>query len=366
MKNIKIILSAAVLLAFTVSCSIPDGIDQDTTVSATATSNLSKIFDISSDNSGNVKITPTGIAVSSYTVKFGHGTGSSASALVIPGQSATHSYPEGSYTVSILSADGTGKQTTNTYPLVMTYVAPTNVVPTLTQSGLNLKVKATALYAASYLVYFGDVANEVGTPLANDAEITHNYTTVGNYDVKVVALSGGAAKTQVMKTITVTIPFGLPIDFENANVNYFFGTFGGGQAFATVANPSATGSNTSAKVGKFTRGYEGWSGTYSPLDIKIDFAVGKKIKALIYNPNPAQIGLKINVELEGAGTPANGVAVSKMAITKSGVWEEIEFDFSGISGIPTDAKFNQVILRFNDTFDGAGGVFYIDNIRLTN
>jgi hypothetical protein len=63
----------------------------------------------------------------------------------------------------------------------------------------------------------------------------------------------------------VTDPFGLPLDFENAFVNYFFGTFGGGQGFATVANPSATGLNTSAKVGKFTRGYEGWSGTYSPM-----------------------------------------------------------------------------------------------------
>ena len=368
MKNIKLILGFVVLQAFTISCSIPDGIDQDTTVTTTASSNLAKIFDITSDNSGNVTITPTGTSVINYTVKFGHGTGTNASAVVVPGKSVTHSYPEGSYTVSIIATDAAGKQTTNTYPLTVTYVAPTNLVPTLTQSGLNLKVKATALYAASYLVYFGDVANEVGTPLAKDAEISHVYATTGDYNVKVVALSGGAAKTEVTKAITVTVPFGFPIDFENASVNYFFGTFGGGQAFATVANPSATGLNLSAKVGKFTKGYDGWSGTYSPLDLPIDFSLGKKIKVLIYNPDAAQIGLKINMELEFAtgGTPANGVAVLKMPITTSGAWEEIIFDYSSISGIPDGTKFNQLVLRFNDTFNGAGGVFYIDNLRLTN
>lgn len=369
MKNIKLICSFVLLLAVTISCSIPDGIDQNTMVTTTASSKLAKIFDITSDNSGNVKITPTGEGVISYTIKFGHGTGTSAQAVVSPGESITHSYPEGSYTVAIVSTDAVGKQITNSYPLVVTYVTPTNLIATLTQSGLNLKVKATAIYAASYLVYFGDVANEVGTPLAKDVEIAHNYAAIGNYNVKVVALSGGAATAQVIKPITVTVPFGLTIDFENVNVNYFFGTFGGGQAFATVANPNAAGLNLSAKVGKFTRGWEAWSGTYSPLDLPIDFAVGKKIKALIYNPNPALIGAKVNVELEGAGNPLNGVAVLKMPVTKSGVWEEIEFDFSGISGIPAGAKFTQLVLRFNDGADGAagiGGVFYIDNIRLTN
>ncbi|HUP13248.1 MAG TPA: hypothetical protein VM187_13570, partial [Niastella sp.] len=321
-----------------------------------------KIFDISNDNSGNVKITPLGEGASSYTVKFGNGTGTAAQAEVKPGFSVTHAYPEGSYTVTIVAKDLAGDETTTTYPLQVTYRAPENLIVSFSD---ETKVKASALYAKSFLVYYGDVANEVGTPLAIGQELpAHTYpATGGPFTLKVEALSGGAAKTTYSKTL-----FGLPIDFENANVEYFFGTFGNNQQFATVANPNPSGLNTSAKVGKFTRGAESWSGTYSPLNIPISFANGKKIKVLAYNPDPVNIGKKLNVELEWVigGTPANGVAVLKVPFTTSGAWEELVFDFSTISAIPATAKFTQLVLRFNDATDGAGGVIYVDNFRQTN
>lgn len=370
MKKITFIYSFAFLLLFAVvSCTEKDGIDQDLSFLTTATSgNVNKIFDISIDNSGKVRITPTGEGIASFLVNFGHGTGTSGSATVVTGGNTTHAYPEGSYTVTITANDLAGKQTTTTYPLAVTYRAPENVAVTLTQSVHNLKVKAKADYAASFLVYFGDVANETGTALAAGAEISHDYATSGNYSVKVTALSGGAAKTDKIVPITVTDPFGFPIDFDNAFISYFFGTFGGGQGFAKVANPSATGINTSALVGKFTRGYEGWSGTYSPLDVPINFASGKKIKVFVYNPDPAMVGKKLNVELEAAvgGSPSNGVGVLKVALTKSGAWEELVFDFSTIPAIPATAQFKQLVLRFNDSSDGAGAIIYVDNFRLTN
>ncbi len=370
MKKITIIYSFAFLLLVTAaSCKLKDGIDQDLSFLKTAVSGtLSKIFDISTDNSGKVRVTPTGEGVVSYTVNFGHGSGASATATVVAGGNTTHAYPEGSYTVTIISTDIAGNQTTTTYPLVVTYRAPENVAVTLTQSVHNLKVSATASYAASYLVYFGDVTNETGTALAAGAEISHNYATSGNYNLRVVALSGGAAKTEKVVAVKVTDPFGLPIDFDNAFISYFFGTFGDAQQFSFVANPSATGINTSATVGKFIRGAQGWSGTYSPLDVPIDFAVGKKIKVWVYNPSAALIGAKLNVELEAAvgGVPSNGVAVLKMPVTKSGVWEELVFDYSAIAGIPAGTKFGQLVLRFNDSVDGAGAIIYVDNFRLTN
>lgn len=376
MKKIQFIFKFVLPLAILAGCSKKDGIDGDTGFLSTAGSaNAAKIFDISNDNSGNVKITPTGEGITSFTVLYGHGTGAAASSVVSPGGSTTHAYPEGSYTVTIIAKDIAGKETTKTYPLQLTYRAPENLVVTLTQSVHNLKVKATALYAASYVVYFGDVANEVGTPLATGAQVSHDYATAGPYNVKVVALSGGAATTEKITVVNITDPFLLPIDYENAFVNYFFGTFGGGQQFATVANPSATGLNTSAKVGKFTRGFESWSGTYSPLNAPIDFAAGKKIKVLAYNPDPALVGKKLNVELEsgvaGSGAPANGVAVLKVAFTTSGAWEELVFDYGTIPAIPATAKFNQLVLRFNDVFNGngvggTGSAFYLDNFRLTN
>ena len=369
MKHNNINYVFLLLLFVAVSCSKKDGINQDTSsLTNVASSNLTKIFDISSDNSGNVKITPLGEGISSSTVSFGHGTGAAGSAVVAPGANITHSYPEGTYTVIIVSKDLAGHELTTSYPLKVTYVAPTNLSVNLSQTAHNLKVSATATYAASFLVYYGDVANEVGTPMALGATVSHDYATSGNYNVRVVALSGGVATSEKITAIKVTDPFGFPITFDNAFVSYFFGTFGDNQAFTTVANPSATGLNTSASVGKFVKGFQGWSGTYSPMDLPIDFATGKKIKVLVYNPSATQIGQKLNIELEWAvgGTPGNGVAVLKMPLTTSGAWEELVFDYSGIAGIPAGTKFTQLVLRFNDSFDGAGAIVYVDNFRLTN
>lgn len=365
MKNIINFGLLALIVGFT-GCK-KDGISSDTSFLNSATVvTTGKVFDISNDNSGNVKITPTGEGASSFVVKFGHGTGTAAQADVKPGFSATHAYPEGTYTVTIISKSLSGQETSATYPLQLTYRAPENINVTTTTNIHNLKVKATALYAASYLVYFGDVANETGTPLATGAEVSHDYATAGTYNVKVVALSGGAAQAEKITPVTINDAFGLPITFDLSTVNYFFGTFGGGQQFSIVANPNSSGLNTSAKVGKFTRGFESWSGTYSPLDVAIDMAAGKKIKVLAYNPNPALIGKKLNVELEVGSSIANGIAVLRTAFTTSGAWEELVFDFGTIAAIPANEKFKQLVLRFNDGTDGAGAIIYVDNFRQTN
>jgi hypothetical protein len=366
MKKITIISGLLAFVVGSIGCQ-KNGIDDDTSFLNTAAVVTSgKIFDISNDNSGNVKITPTGEGASSFVVKFGHGTGTAAEAEVKPGFSATHAYPEGSYTVSIISKSLAGADFSTSYPLQVTYRAPENIEVTTSTNVHVLKVKATALYAASYLVYFGDVANETGTPLASGAEVSHTYGSAGNYNAKVVALSGGAAKSEKVTPVTIYDAFGLPITFDESTVNYFFGTFGDNQQFAVVANPNASGLNTTAKVGKFTRGNQGWSGTYSPLNTAIDMAQGKKIKVLAYNPDPALVGKKLNVELEAGASIKNGVAVLKTAFTTSGVWEELVFDFGTIAAIPATEKFKQLVLRFNDETNGAGAVIYVDNFRQTN
>lgn len=366
MKKLTIIFALTGLI-FTVGCTKKDGIDDDLSfLKSAVTNNANKIFDISNDNSGNVAITPTAEGASSFTVNFGDGTGADASAVVMPGHSATHAYPEGSYTVTIVSKSLSGQETSATYPLQVTYRAPENINVTATSNVHTLTVGATAKYAKSFLVYFGDAANETGTPLALGAQVNHTYASSGNYNVKVVALSGGAATSQIITPTTIYDPFGVPITFDETFVNYFFGTFGDNQQFSTVANPNPSGINTSAKVGKFVRGNQGWSGTYSPLDNPIDMSVGKKIKVLVYNPDPALIGKKLNVELENGSSIDNGIAVLKVPVTKSGQWEELVFDYGTISGIPANEKFGQLVLRFNDASDGAGAIIYVDNFRLTN
>lgn len=370
--RIKLILSIVALLTLTVGCEKKDGIDDDLSFIKTAkTNNPDKIFDITNDNSGKVTITPTAEGASSFTVNFGDGTGDDASAVVMPGHFATHVYPEGSYTVTIVSKSLSGEETTSTYPLELTYRAPENLAVTTSSTAYDLKVSATALYAASYMVYFGDAADETGTPLAAGEELTHTYATSGDYDVKVVALSGGAATSEKVTPVTIYDPFGLPITFEEKYINYFFGTFGDNQKFETVNNPKSAGLNTSAKVGKFTRGLQGWSGTYSPLNTPIDMSVGKKIKVWVYNPDTAFIGKKLNIELENGSSIENGIAVLKKPITKVGQWEELVFDYGTITAIPADETFGQLVLRFNDAYEGTGtggqgAVIYLDNFRLTN
>jgi hypothetical protein len=365
MKKIKFIFSFLLLLAVTVSCTV-EGINKDTAlVGADSSVNLNKIFDISTDNSGKVTITPTAEGATSFQVVYGQGTDSSVT--VAPGASTTHIYPEGKYMVKIIATSISGAKTEQTFPLDVVYRAPENLSVTLNKSIHNLKVKAKADYAASYLVYFGDVTNEVGTPIANDGEVSHDYAVAGTYNVKVVAFSGGAAKTEKTTPIIIYNAYSLPITYELSTQNYGGGGTFGGISTAVTANPFPTGLNMSATVWKYTKttGAETWSGTYSPLDSPIDFATGNKIKLFMY---ATEVGKSLNVELEWAvgGTPANGVAVLKVANTVANSWEELLFDFSTIVAIPANAKFTQLVFRYDDSAKGSGEVIYIDNIRLTN
>ncbi|MDO9254076.1 MAG: hypothetical protein Q7U54_01085 [Bacteroidales bacterium] len=363
MKKINLICSILFFIVVASSCTKIDGIDQDLSfLNSVNSANLDKIFVITDDNSGIVKITPMGEGVATYTVGFGHGTGTATTATVAPGGTVSYTYPEGSYTVTIIATDLAGKSTTTTYPLTVTYVAPVDVVVTIDE---NMAVSATALYAKSFLVYYGDVANEVGTPMAIGETLpAHTYLTDGPFDLKVVALSGGAAKTEVVKTL-----FGLPITFENATMGYSFVTIGTGQAFDKIANPFATGLNMSASVGRFTRGSDGTNNTVSHLDIPIDFARGKKITMLVYNPEPTLIGKKFYVELQSAvgGIPANGLAVKNAKVTKSGEWELLTFDFSTFTTaqIPANTRFGQIVITYALGIP-TGGIIYIDTISLTN
>lgn len=359
----SIYLTVIVLLIAFSGCSKKEGISDDLSfLNTAASSNADKIFDISDDNSGNVKIMPLGNGISKFDVKFGDAAGESAT--VTPGGSVIHSYDEGSYTVTIDAYDIAGKVTTATYPLTLTYRAPENLQVAVGDDGV---VSATADYAHSFKVYYGDVANETPVNLAVGETLpAHIYPAGGPYELKVIAESGGAATTTFTKTL-----FGFPIDFENASVDYFFGTFGN-VVFSKADNPAPGGLNTSAKVGKYEKpaGAETWSGTYSPLDIGANLAYGRKVKVLVYNPSAANIGKQLNIELEAgvgaSGAPANGVAVLKRPITTSGAWEELVFDFGSISAVPATARFEQLVLRFNDVASGTGETIYVDNFRITN
>lgn len=371
LKNFKLIALSIFLLSLAFSCTVPDGIDDDLSFLDTAvSSNQNSIFDISTDNSGLVKITPIGEGVSSFKVSYGHGT--SGPVTVAPGYSTTHYYPEGSYTVSILSKDIAGNEYTHTFPLQVTYVAPENIEANLNFSGTVLNLTATADFANGFQVKWGDGGtNEVATAMTGTLGNTftapaHTYAP-GVYTLTLTALSGGAATTTVTYPVTVFAPFALPITYESPIQNYNIGGTFGNVSVSQVANPFPGGINTSATVRKYVKavGAPGWGGTWTPMSspnaVPININNGSKIKVLVYS---TEVGKKLNVELEqGSGGVSNQVL--KVASTVANQWEELVFDF-GTLGIPAGTSFNQLVFRYNDSSDGFGEVIYLDNIRQTN
>ncbi|MGC4039463.1 MAG: PKD domain-containing protein [Flavobacterium sp.] len=363
----KIILSFAIFsLILATGCSTPDGIDSDlSSLGSTNPGNFNKIFDISTDNSGLVKITPIADGVTRSVIALGHGSGDPVT--VYPGEFATHNYPEGTYTVAITSYDIAGNSVTNDFPLQVTYRAPENVNVNASVNGYDVTVAPAADFANSYQVYFGDVPNEVPTTVAVGAATAPHTYAPGVYTVTVVAQSGGAATTTATQSITVYAPYTLPITYESATQNYGIGGTFGGVGVATVANPFPGGINTSAHVWKFTKGAgaETWAGTWTPLaapnGVPLNIDNGNKFKVMVYS---TEVGKMLHFQLEqgSGGFPNTGIDV---ASTVANQWEELVFDF-GASGIPAGTTFGQIVFQYNLSGAGAGEVIYIDNVSQSN
>lgn len=144
----------------------------------------------------------------------------------------------------------------------------------------------------------------------------------------------------------------LPINFEGTEPP--FNGFNG-SAYEVVDNPDASGINTSAKVGKYLKGTQDWSGILSNLDHKLDFSVSTSIKLKVYSPVTGKAIFKLESG-EGLAEPAE-VAVD---ITKANEWEELSFDFS----TATSGAYDRIVLFF-DYENNNGNTFYFDDIRLT-
>ncbi len=358
------------LLIISNACSKPEGISDDLSfLDSASTSNLNSIFKISTDNSGLVTITPVGEGVTSYTVNYGEGNQEPVT--ITAGNSTTHNYPEGTYSVTITSTDISGHATVSTYPLQVTYVAPENINANFDFVGALLNLTATADYANGFSVIWGDGGvNEIPTTMVGslnkDFTASHNYVA-GNYTITLTALSGGAASTTQTFPVTVYNPYQLPITYEDPFTNYNIGGTFGNVNVSQVANPFPGGINTSVTVRKYekTVGAPSWGGTWTPLSapnaVPINISNGSKIVVSVYS---TEVGKQLNVEIEQG---SNGVPnqILKVASTVANQWEDLVFDF-GTLGIPAGTTFNQLVFRYNDSAEGTGEIIYIDNIRQTN
>jgi hypothetical protein len=142
----------------------------------------------------------------------------------------------------------------------------------------------------------------------------------------------------------------LPLDFEGAKPP--FGGFGG-STYDVVANPSATGINTSAKVAQYVKGGETWAGIETTLAAKLDFSTNTLFKYKVYSPIAGDALFKIE-----ESTNSNSFVEVHATVTKINEWQELTFDFSAAES----NKYDKMAL-FLDFGVNGGGTFYLDDIR---
>ncbi|MCD0470560.1 family 16 glycosylhydrolase [Flavobacterium sp. JAS] len=201
--------------------------------------------------------------------------------------------------------------------------------------------------------------------------ITVNWGTSGG-DVAVATTVSGCAASTYKLAVTTEVP--LPVeriyeDFQtNRNIVYGLKT---GVLTEAVANPSATGINTSALVGKYVRNA---SELYDVLNIKNvvisnanDYVYGrKKLSFDIYTSAP--VGTKISMQLENSlvttatNFPSGRHSGYKATTTVQNKWETIEFEFEKVIDPNTSAlTINNVVFLFESN-SNSGATYYFDNL----
>lgn len=363
MKVLKYFFSIAFLLVLAAGCKKEVNDDLSFLATDAAPDKLSAFFDITQDNTGLVTITPNGEGISFYEIYYGDAT--TTPAKVQPGKATQHVYAEGVYNVKIVGHSITGKITETTKQLTVSFRAPENLEFTITvdpNNNYKVTVTAKAVYETFFRIYWGDVPNEVPVSFLEGDVVTHTYAAVGTYNIRVVALSGGAATTQLIKPVTIVDPVLLPITFESPTVNYDFVNFGGG-VVTKINNPQSNGINTSARVGRMVKNApEVWGGSVITLGTPIDFTLNRVFRMKVFSP---RVGAKVLLKVENLTN--GGISFEKeTATTVANAWEDLIFDYSAVN---TTNSYQKVVLIFDLGTVGDGSAnftFLFDDIRLTN
>jgi hypothetical protein len=338
-----------------------DDRDTDFLENIEAPSNISLEVTITQDNTGTVTFVPSGDNASSFILDFGDGSPDRPE--IVSGESISHIYSEGNYSVNVIAKNLLGNTTDYTQDISVSFIAPQNLEVTVTPvagDNFSRNISAEADFAIGFEVYFGDVTNEQPTPLMVGETITHTYPSVGSFELRVVALSGGTATTEVTQTIEIEDPLVLPIDFESPTIDYIFGDFGGATTMV-IDNPDPSGINTSSKVAELFKetGAQDFAGTVIELGSPIDFSENDSFKIDVWSPDA---GINVLLKIENADDP-NIFEEVMVTNTVANQWEELVFDFS--NGDLTQ-EYAKVVVFFDFGSPGTGTTYYFDNIEQTN
>ena len=359
MKKLKIFLTFAIITAF-FGCEVDENDSLDSVANGPAPTNISALFTITQDNTGLVTIAPRGEGVGVYEVYYGDGT--TEAGKVLAGKTISHNYAEGNYTVKIVGKSVTGKTAEYTHDLDVTFIAPENLVVTVTPvAGDTFSVNASAKadYEAFFEVWFGESPDEEPVQFNEGETIKHTYATIGTYEVKVVAYSGGVATTQATQSVTIVNPLLMPLNFENPTLNYAFGDFGG-SATTVVNNPDASGINTSTRVGKHLKNPgEVWAGTSILFDEKFDFSNKNSFRMKVWSP---AANVPVTLKIENGGNADINHEKQQFTTVANG-WEYLTFNFSDVDQAQ---EYSRLVLFFNLGTSGTGETYYFDDVELIN
>lgn len=141
----------------------------------------------------------------------------------------------------------------------------------------------------------------------------------------------------------------LTIDFEGDDPG-FIGF--GGNSYAVIDNPDASGINTSGKVAETVHGNETWGGLVKVLDGPLDFSKNNTFKIKVWSPKETTVLMK----LEHA-TDAGIFLEKSQNITLTNTWQELEFDFSDAAS----DTYSKLVVFF-DFGSTEPTTFYFDDI----
>lgn len=171
--------------------------------------------------------------------------------------------------------------------------------------------------------------------------------------------NGTAGDVYFVDDIKLSAPKSTVIeDFQGANTKLFWqplegneplhGTFAG-----PTDNPAPGGTNTSTKVGCYTKGAAPLSTLQAFAPAPFDLAIFGQFNLDVRSP---QGGGKVTMQLS---SPTQGNREATATVTKPGEWETLNFDFSAFNAI-TD--FAELGLIFNPNVISPGEGWCIDNL----
>ncbi len=193
MKTIKYLFSICLIVLTVWTCADDEkNIDLN---SATAPTALDIQFQITQDNSGLVTMTPLGEGAVSFDISFGDDTPDPVSLEI--GNNVSHTYSEGTYTVSMTGYGVTGLTSEITKELVVSFQAPTNLEVNIENDAAvskQVNVTVNADFAVNYEVFSGEsgVVDPVVANIGDTAVL--QYSDAGFYDITIVVM-GGAIET---------------------------------------------------------------------------------------------------------------------------------------------------------------------------